>query len=164
MHITSRKEQFNRAFVGALAAQAGINSSVPVVDNDSVDITFIGKDFPGLIRDPQISFQLKCTHQDLRVGDNINFSLSRKNYDDLREVRLSIPRYLAVMEVPGNCDDWSQHITEGVLLRTHCYWVSLKGLPQIDQQSITVNVPLTQLLTSASLANLLSLASERRDA
>ncbi|MFC6839009.1 hypothetical protein ACFQGW_03085 [Xanthomonas theicola] len=56
MHITARKEQFNRAFVGALAAQAGINSSVPTVDNDSIDITFIGKDFRGLIRDPQSKY------------------------------------------------------------------------------------------------------------
>lgn len=164
MHITARKEQFNRAYVGALAAQAGINSAVPVVDNDSVDITFIGKDFPGLIRDPQISFQLKCTHQNLRSGENINFSLGRKNYDDLREVRLSIPRYLAVMEVPDDCDDWSQHIDEGTLLRSRCYWMSLKGFPEVDQQSITVSIPLAQRLTSASLFELLSLASERRDA
>ncbi|QNH26581.1 hypothetical protein [Xanthomonas theicola] len=56
MHITARKEQFNRAFVGALAAQAEINSSVPTVDNDSIDITFIGKDFRGLIRDPQSKY------------------------------------------------------------------------------------------------------------
>lgn len=164
MHISARKEQFNRAYVGALAAQAGINSAVPVVDNDSVDITFIGKDFAGPIRDPQINFQLKCTHQDLRVGETLNFSLSRKNYDDLREVRLSIPRYLAVMEVPESCDDWSHHIDDGTLLRSPCFWMSLKGFPPTDQQSVTVSVPLIQRLTSVSLAELLLLASERRDA
>jgi len=164
MHITARKEQFNRAYVGALAAQAGINSSVPVIDNDSVDITLIGKDFHGLIRDPQINFQLKCTHKKLRVGKNINFPLGRKNYDDLREVRLSVPRYLAVMEVPESCDRWSEHIDEGTLLRSQCYWVSLKGLPKVEQQSITVSIPLIQRLTSTSLTKLLMLASERRDA
>lgn len=164
MHITARKERFNRAYVGALAAQAGINSATPEVDNDSIDIMFIGKDFPGLIREPQICFQLKCTHQDLRVGDNIRFPLSRKNYDDLRDVRVGVPRYLAVLEVPENCDDWSHHIDEGTLLKSRCYWVSLKGLPDVDQESITVSVPLVQRLTSAALAELLSLASERRDA
>lgn len=164
MHITARKERFNRAYVSALAAQAGINSATPEVDNDSIDITFIGRDFPGPIRDPQISFQLKCTHQDLRVGDNIRFSLSRKNYDDLREVRLSIPRYLAVLEVPESCDNWSHHIDEGMLLRSRCYWASLKKLPAVEQESITVSVPLIQRLTSVALVHLLSLASERRDA
>lgn len=163
MHITARKERFNRAYVGALAAQAGINSATPEVDNDSIDIMLVGKDFAGLIREPQISFQLKCTHKNLRVGDNIRFPLGRKNYDDLRDLRVGVPRYLAILEVPENCDDWSHHIDEGMLLRSRCFWVSLKGLPDVEQDSITVSVPLAQRLTSSALAELLSLASERRD-
>ena len=110
MHITARKEQFNVAYVGALAAQAGINSAKTAVDNDSVDIMFLGKGFVGQIRDPQVNFQLKCTHQDLIVGDNIRFSIERKNYDDLRARDLSTPRYLAVLEVPELCDDWTHHL------------------------------------------------------
>lgn len=164
MHITARKEQFNRAYVGALAAQAGINFSKPEVDNDSIDISFFGKDFAGLIRDPQICFQLKCTHRDLHVDENIRYPLSRKNYDDLRDVRVGIPRYLAILEVPEDCDDWSHHLDEGTLLKSKCYWASLKGLPEIDQDSITVSVPLAQRLTSTELARLLLLASERTDA
>lgn len=140
MYITHRQERFNLAYVGALAAQAGINSAQPEVDNDSVDITFIGKGFTGLISDPQISFQLKCTSRDLHIGENIRFPLDRKNYDDLRETRLSIPRYLAVLEVPEQCDDWARYLDEGMLLRSHCYWASLKGLPELDQGSITVSV------------------------
>lgn len=164
MHITARKEQFNRAYVGALAAQVGINSATPSVDNDSVDITFIGKDFAGLIRDPYVSFQLKCTHQNLRRGENIHFSLSRKNYDDLRETRLGHPRYLAILEVPELCDNWTEHLDDAMLLKSTCYWVSLKGLPDVDQENITVNVPLAQRLTGESLHHLLTLASERKDA
>lgn len=164
MHITARKEQFNRAYVGALAAQAGINSSTPSTDNDSVDITFIGRDFGGLIRDPHISFQLKCTHQKLRRGENISFSLSRKNYDDLRETRLGHPRYLAILEVPESCDLWTDHLDDATLLRSACFWKSLKGMPSVDQETITVHVPLAQRLTSESLHHLLTLASERKDA
>lgn len=161
MHITARKEQFNYAYVGAIAAQAGINSSRPTVDNDSVDITFIGKDYPGLIRDPQVNFQLKCTHQDMRIGENIRFPLSRKNYDDLRATSLSVPRYLAVLEVPESCDDWTEHLDAGMLMKHRCYWVSLRGLLLVDQETITVSVPLAQRLTSASLSDLLTLASNR---
>lgn len=164
MHITARKEQFNVAYVGALAAQAGINSAKTAVDNDSVDIMFLGKGFVGQIRDPQVNFQLKCTHQDLIVGDNIRFSLERKNYDDLRARDLSTPRYLAVLEVPELCDDWTHHLDDGMLLKAKCFWTSLKGLPDIDQGTITVSVPLAQRLTSISLRQLLTLASERRDA
>lgn len=164
MHITARKEQFNVAYVGALAAQAGINSAKMAVDNDSVDILFAGKDFPGIFRDPQVNFQLKCTHRDLRVGDNIHYPLDRKNYDDLRAVNLSNPRYLAVLEVPELCDDWTDHLDVGMLLKSKCYWASLKGLPDKDQDTITVSVPLAQRLTSASLLEILTLASQRRDA
>ncbi|MFP7723006.1 DUF4365 domain-containing protein [Lysobacter sp. A3-1-A15] len=163
MHITARKEQFNRAYVGALAAQAGINSATPSVDNDSVDIAFFGRDFGGLIRDPQISFQLKCTHLLLRVGGVIRFPLKRKNYDDLRDVRVGCPRYLALLEVPESCDDWSQHIDDGMLLRSGCYWASLKGLPAVEQETITVSLPLSNRLTGTSLTYLLSLASDLRD-
>lgn len=164
MHITARKEQFNRAYVGALAAQAGINTATPSVDNDSVDVMCIGKNFTGLIRDPNVSFQLKCTHQALRRGENIHFPLSRKNYDDLRETRLGHPRYLAILEVPESCDNWTEHLDDAMLLRSTCYWVSLKGLPELDQETITIHVPLAQRLTSESLRHLLLLASERRDA
>ncbi|WP_206410918.1 DUF4365 domain-containing protein [Lysobacter enzymogenes] len=164
MHITARKEQFNVAYVGALAAQAGINSAKMAVDNDSVDILFAGKDFPGIFRDPQVNFQLKCTHQDFRVGENIRYPLDRKNYDDLRATNLSNPRYLAVLEVPELCDEWAHHLDDGMLLKSKCYWVSLKGLPKVDQGTVTVSVPLTQRLTSASLLEILTLASERRDA
>lgn len=164
MHITARKEQFNVAYVGALAAQAGINSAKMAVDNDSVDILFVGKGFPGISRDPQVNFQLKCTHKDFRVGDNIRYPLERKNYDDLRATNLSNPRYLAVLEVPELCDDWTHHLDDGMLLKSKCYWASLKGLPNVDQGTITVSVPLAQRLTSASLLEILTLASERRDA
>lgn len=161
MHITAKKERFNYAYVGAIAAQAGVNSAKPEVDNDSVDITFIGKDFPGLIRDPNISFQLKCTHQNLRVGDSIRYALSRKNYDDLRETRLSVPRYLAVLEVPESCDEWIEHLDAETLLRSKCFWASIRGLPEVLQESITVSVPMAQRLTRESLLQLLTHASNR---
>jgi hypothetical protein len=161
MQMPMKMERFNLAYVGAIAAQVGINSSKPDVDDDSVDICFIGKGFPGLIRDPQINFQLKCTHQDLRVGENIRFPLSRKNYDDLRDIRLGTPRYLAVLEVPENCNDWVRHLTAGSLLSSMCYWASLRGHPDIDQGTITVSVPLIQRLTGESLHSLLTHASNR---
>jgi hypothetical protein len=164
MHITARKEQFNVAYLGALAAQAGINSAKMAVDNDSVDILFVGKDFAGIFRDPQVNFQLKCTHQDFRLGDNIRYPLERKNYDDLRAINLSNPRYLAVLEVPELCEEWTHHLDNGMLLKSKCYWASLKGLPDIDQGTITVSLPLSQRLTSSSLRDILTLASERRDA
>lgn len=163
MHISARKERFNVAYLGAIAAQAGVNSAEPAVDNDSIDVMLTGKGFAGLICDPQINLQLKCTHVDHSVGENIRYPLGRKNYDDLRNDRVGVPRYLAVLVVPEICDEWSEHLDDGTLLKSKCYWVSLKGLPDRQQETISVSVPLSQRLTSASLANLLRCASELVD-
>ena len=38
MYITQQKEQFSLAYVLAVAAQAGVNHTTPVVDDESVDI------------------------------------------------------------------------------------------------------------------------------
>lgn len=159
MYTSARKERFNYAYICALAAQVGVNSATPHVDDDSIDIMFFGRDFPGLIRDPQINVQLKCTHQNLRKGENIRFSLSRKNYDDLKDFRVAAPRYLAVLEVPKSPTDWASHFDEGTILQSKCYWVSLLGLPYVDQESITVSVPLSQRLTAETLHGLLMQAS-----
>ncbi|MDR8017158.1 DUF4365 domain-containing protein [Ectopseudomonas guguanensis] len=160
MYTSARKEKFNLAYVQALAAQVGINSAEPIVDNDSIDIMFIGRDFSGLIRDPQINVQLKCTHQNFRNGENIRFPLPRKNYDDLRDVRVGAPRYLAILEVPESPTEWAVHFNDGTILQSKCFWVSIRGLPEVDQDTITVSVPLNQRLTGESLHNLLKQASD----
>lgn len=161
VHYTQCMEMFNEGYLFALAAQVGINHSKKRVDNDSIDLTFEGWGYSGVICDPKISMQLKCTSQDLRVGDEIRFSLSRKNYDDLRETKLGTPRYLAVLEVPKAMSEWTQHIDTGMLLASRCYWVSLRGAITVEQDSITVGVPLSQRLTSDSLNDLLTRASNR---
>lgn len=161
VHHTQCMEMFNEGYLFALSAQVGINHSRKRVDDDSIDLTFEGWNYEGKIRDPKISMQLKCTSQDLRVGDEIRFSLKRKNYDDLRETRLGTPRYLAVLEVPKDMTAWTQHIDTGMLLASRCYWVSLRGAKFVDQDSITVALPLSQRLTSDALNDLLILASNR---
>ena len=161
VHYTQCMEMFNEGYLFALAAQVGINHSKKRVDNDSIDLTFEGWGYGGLICDPKISMQLKCTSQDLRVGNEIHFSLKRKNYDDLRETKLGTPRYLAVLEVPKEMNEWTQHMDTGMLLASRCYWASLRGAPAVDQANITVVVPLSQRLTSESLNELLTRASNR---
>jgi hypothetical protein len=93
MDPQKRKEEFNYAYVCALAAHAGLNRTSSSVDDDSVDIAFKSKGYHGhLVRSPQIEFQLKCTSQDLVDGAVIKFPLSRKNYDDLRGRDFASPR------------------------------------------------------------------------
>jgi hypothetical protein len=162
LFITHQKERFNAAYVESIAAHAGINTAKPEVDNDSVDITLIGKGFVGgIYENPHIDLQLKCTHVPSINNGRISFSLKKKNYDDLRKENVIHPRYLVVMIVDKEVSNWADYSNEGLLLRGHCYWVSIKGAPDIAQEKVTVYVPLSQVLTSDEVIRLLNAASRR---
>lgn len=162
MDPQKQKEQFNYAYVCALAAQAGLNRAVFDVDDDSVDITFQARgDFgPGRMRSPIIQFQLKCTSQDLVAGEVIRFPLSVKNYEDLRGDAVVAPRYLVVLVVPQDTGEWLLHNQDHIALYNACYWVSLRdAAPTENEHTITVDVPLAQRLTSATLWEMMNRAS-----
>ena len=59
MDAGKKKEQFNIAYLHAMAAQAGLNPSQLMVDDDSIDIQLSGKGFTGMLRNPMVQLQLK---------------------------------------------------------------------------------------------------------
>jgi hypothetical protein len=162
MDPQKQKEQFNFAYVCALAAQAGLNRVDAAVDDDSIDVSFKSRGYHGQrIRSPQIEFQLKCTSQDLVDGEVIKFPLSRKNYDDLRGLDFAAPRYLAVLLVPAEAGAWVQHNEQHIALFNNCYWLSLRDAGPTDNEAqITVSVPLSQRLTSLTLLEMMGRASQ----
>jgi hypothetical protein len=161
MDISKQKEQFNVAYICAMAAQAGLNPSNLQVDDDSIDIQLSGKGYPGPFRNPMVQLQLKCTSQDVISGEFIKFVLSRKNYDDLRGADLICPRYLVVLLVPEENSSWIEHHDAFMSLHNTCYWISLKDHPKTtNRTSVTVDIPLSQRLTTASLSQFLTLASK----
>lgn len=165
MFINNRKEQFNVAYVCALAAQAGFNTGNMKVDDESVDLE-VGGLFPDARpRNPRVALQLKCTSQDFISGEFIKFPLSRKNYDDLRGDDVIMPPYLAVLLVPSDPSAWVEHRTGHMALHNECYWVSIRDAPDTtNATSVTVDVPLSQRLTTDALVHLVTLASQGRSA
>lgn len=162
MDPQKQKEQFNYAYVCALAAHAGLNRVDSPVDDDSIDVAFKSRGYVGhLVRSPQIEFQLKCTSQNLVDNGVIKFPLSRKNYDDLRGTDFSSPRYLVVLLVPPEVNEWVAHNEAHIALFNNCYWLSLRdAAPTDNDQTITVPVPLTQRLTSETLRAMMDRASD----
>lgn len=162
MDPQKQKEQFNYAYVCALAAQAGLNRVDAAVDDDSIDLSFKSKGFFGRsVRSPQIEFQLKCSSQDLVDGEVIKFPLSVKNYNDLRGSDFASPRYLAVLLVPTEVNDWVAHNEHHIALFNNCYWLSLRDAkPTENEAQITVAIPLAQRLTSTTLQAMMDRASE----
>jgi hypothetical protein len=162
MDPQKQKEEFNYAYLCALAAHAGLNRTSSSVDDDSIDVSFKSKGYHGrLVRSPQIEFQLKCTSQDLVDGEVIKFPLPRKNYDDLRGSDFASPRYLAVLLVPEDVDRWIEHNDEHIELHKNCYWLSLRNYEPTDNvNTVTVSIPLDQRLTTEILRAMMDRASD----
>ena len=138
MHITARQEQFSRAAVYAIASTAGCAVSERNVDDDSVDLSLCSK---MLSRRPSVDLQLKCTGQDILAETSLRFSLSKKNYDDLRIEDLLVPRILLVVLVPPAIDQWLDQDEGRLMLRRCIYWHSLRGRVPISNETVTIHIP-----------------------
>ena len=162
MDIAQRKEQFSIAYIHTIAAQIGLNTASLSVDNDSVDLILKGKGYAGKIRNPQIELQLKCTSQTSNISQTaIHYPLKLKNYNDLRGNDVLCPRYLVVLLVPENPDDWIYFAETSLTLRNACYWASIRHYPKtFNKISVSVDIPLSQQLTNHSLSYLMECASK----
>ena len=102
--------------------------------------------------DPKLGIQAKCPAQDFLKNGTIKFPLPLKNYNDLRKVKLSVPRILVVNTIPPEIKHWLLHSEEEMLLRRCSYWVSLKCEPEtLNTDNVTVHVPQANLFTPTTL-------------
>lgn len=129
MELDQQKEQFSRAYVQAVAACAGFAWSVPSVDDDSVDMTLHQTGARGTIRSPKVDLQLKCKAMASPAEETFSHSIKLKNYDDLRDETVLVPRILVVVLVPDDPADWLAHSEAELAVRRCGYWSSLRGLP-----------------------------------
>src|SRR5687768_6686438 len=91
---TWRMEQFSRAYVQAVACAAGFKLAESQVDDDSIDLTLVKRTVNTPVRSPKLDVQLKATHSECVVGDQVVFPLSIKNYNELRAENYLVPRIL----------------------------------------------------------------------
>ncbi len=129
MHPDMQKEQFSKAYVQAVAACAGFSWSVPSVDDDSIDMCLHGTGGGGTIRSPRLDLQIKCTDRESPTTAQFSYSVKLKNYDDLRDESVMVPRILVVVLVPDSLPDWLKHSETELTLRRCGYWLSLRGMP-----------------------------------
>ena len=138
MHGTKQMEEFSRAYVRAIAAQAGCNPYNFDIDDDSIDLG-IGINNSKRTR---LEIQLKCTGKPVDIHqETFFFDLSLKNYNDLR-VESIVPRLLVVVCVPEDSNAWTTQTEQELCLR-HCgYWCSLMDMPDVENKvKIRVQIP-----------------------
>ena len=149
---TWRMEEFSKAYVKAVASVADCSFDRSEVDNDSVDGSLKRKTQSTAVLSPRLDVQLKSTSDDCIRNTHIAFSLSIKNYDELRSTNLAIPRILVLILLPDDFSQWTVHSEQELALRKCGYWMSLRGEPQTGNvASKTVHIPRSQVFDVGGL-------------
>ena len=155
-------QEFSRAWVKAIASTLGLNSSIPDVDDDSIDLTLFAKDWEGgRTSRPQIDVQLKCTTQEFAEDGHLHYVLTAKNYQDLSTTDVISPRYLFVVTIPKEETKWVTITGKAMVLKNMGYWISLRSFEELPpgQESKTIKIPKVNVLTRDQLFNLMNRAS-----
>jgi hypothetical protein len=162
LYKTSKQEEFSIAYIRAIAAPLGFNPGKYDIDNDSIDITFSAKySNDSLIRSPELHLQLKCTEKEFSKDNFLHYQLSLKNYTELRGANISQPRYLVIVCIPKNENDWVNVRESDLILRYSAYWFSLRYAPDTNNSSsVTIKIPKNQKLNKESFKMLMDNASK----
>ncbi|BAS56789.1 hypothetical protein LBWT_27140 [Leptolyngbya boryana IAM M-101] len=170
MHTSTRKEEFSYAYVHAIASTAGfcVQPKSRPMDSAGLDIIIEapGAMTKGVLSFPKIEAQVKCTATKANITELfIKFPLEVKNYNKLRLTSHLVPQILIVVLVPEILENWIE-ITEpeSTVIRKCAYWLSLKGKEEtLNDETITVSIPRSNLLTPESLTELMSKVAHRQD-
>jgi hypothetical protein len=165
------KEQLSRAFVKAIAADAGF-----ILREYELDYGLDGKfsEVEYNIYDEGhkrfcetgfgIDFQLKATTDIEHKNEHIIYDLEAKNYNDLVKTNVGTPRILILYLMPKERNEWLKVNSSSTTMQKCAWWCSLKGgLPTSNSQSKRIKIPDGNLLTPAELCKLISRVKEGVD-
>jgi hypothetical protein len=107
----------------------------PSVDDDSIDLGLAEKGGGGTARSPRLELQLKCYAAETPADSHLSYPLKIKNYEDLRDDTVQVPRILVVVLIPDQVEDWLEASEQELVMRRCGYWVSLHGLPSTSNRN-----------------------------
>jgi hypothetical protein len=147
-----RMELLSRAYVQALAANAGGVCVVPSpdygIDFSIHQISCVDDRYcdEGSAKDIQLkSTTLSAFRED---QNGFQYDLDLKAYNYLRRHPVQTIRLLILFVMPSNESLWLTQDAEGLLLRKCAYYLSLQGKAETkNKQSVRVFVPAQQVLT-----------------
>ncbi len=160
------KQEVSYVFLHALVTSLGYSLERCTIDRDSVDATICARGkIPGsrgVLQSPKIDLQLKATTQECS-GNSISFSLSKKNYDDLR-ANTMVPRLLVVLFLPVGENGWFDADLEKILLFGKGFWTSLRGRESVENSSNkTIHLDQSQRVTPEAIQQWMIAAANREE-
>jgi len=156
--LNTQKEDFSYAYVYGVTAAAGysLQSATRRLDNSGIDATITVPGTIGSKRLPRFDVQIKCTSQDVLQENVLKYRLSAKNYEELSCDDPFVPQLLIVVLVPDRVNEWLSQSEESLCLKRCGYWLSLRGQPQlINQSTITVEIPRHNIFNVDALATIM---------
>jgi hypothetical protein len=134
---TMRMEHFQLGIVRSIMSANGISISRIEADYNKTDIT-LEWDTGGQMR--KFDVQLKSTQNLPSNGVEPAYDLDAGTFNVLRSIEKSpVPRFLMVMELPTNFDEWAEFLPGEIQMRRRMFMKSLYSLPETKNTS-TVRV------------------------
>jgi hypothetical protein len=161
-----RQEALGKAYVRAIAAQAGWICSEPEQDY-GIDLCLRAVRVRGTRHADaggQLDLQLKCTTRANVTDTGVVYDLDVKNYDDLREPGENCPRILVVLVMPEDEAQWLTQSVEELVLRHCAYWHSLEGeAPTTTTRTTRITIPRDNVFSAEAVPGILARLRERKN-
>lgn len=166
-----RQELIARAYVAAIAASVGMNSSTRDLDY-GIDLTLhqitsrtsqkTGKTRiveSGLTLD----LQIKCSVNAIVEANCVAYDLEINSYDDLRDDSIQTPRILVLHVQPIEEAQRIQHSHEALSIQGCCYWCSLRGAKKLASTTTTrIRIPRQQQFSPTQLVEIMTSIQQRK--
>ena len=160
--LQHREELLHRAFICAIASEAGVNVCLGSGEFDyGIDGHFsqIERNESGKLLQggAKLEFQLKASSNVSVKNDHVSYSLKVDAFNKLvHRACEGVPALLIVLALPKESDQWMSIGDNEMVLRKCCYWWSFADQkPSTNTSSITVKIPKNQVLTPQNVNDLL---------
>jgi hypothetical protein len=145
-----RQEALSRAYVRAVAAQAGVLCSAHEQDF-GIDMSLRAVEVRGREywdTGPQFDLQVKSTTQALIRDTSIVHDLEVRAYNILRETVMRRPRILVLLVLPEDENLWLSQSPDELIVRRCAYWTSLRGAePTTSHTTVRISIPAENLFS-----------------
>jgi hypothetical protein len=153
-----RQEALCRAYVQAVAALAGVATSVPTPDY-GVDVSLREIEQRGqrhLDTRLQLDLQLRSTTRAGVTDTHVRYDLDAESYDFLREPSLT-RCLLVVLVLPEDETMWLSQSLDELIVRHCAYWLSLRGADSTSaKSSVRVSIPRSQVFSAQAVRAILT--------
>jgi hypothetical protein len=144
-----QQEALCRGYVHAVAALAGVGTTVPTPDY-GIDLALRAIERVGERRrdaGAQLDLQLRSTTRALLSDAEVRYDIDVPTYDSLR-ASPPIPRILVLLALPEEEGRWLSQSVEELVIRRCAYWTSLRGAgPSAATTSVRITIPRSQVFS-----------------